>query len=119
MYLLRLSTWLAILAALVCRLDAKTLYHRIYHPTLAPTAQFSPRGTIHDGTVVDASDSLQTDLVSFSKFISRLDTAEKPNEALYQLALERDSDLSPDYWIISSVKAVSTFFPTSSAAVSN
>jgi len=107
MHHLRLSTWLAILAALVSGLDAKALYHRVYHPTLAPAAEFSLRGTLHDGPVVDAS-GLETDLASFSKFISQLDTAEKLNGALYQLALERDHDLSPEDWILSSVKAVST-----------
>ena len=107
MHHLRLSTWLAILAALVSGLDAKALYHRVYHPTLAPAAEFSLRGTLHDGAVVDAS-GLETDLASFSKFISQVDTAEKLNEALYQLAFERDHDLSPGDWILSSVKAVST-----------
>ena len=106
MHHLRLSTWLAILAVLVSGLDAKGLYHRIYHPTLAPGAHFSLRGTLHNGEVADAQ-SLQTDLLSFSKLISQLDTAEKLNGALYQLAFERESDLSPEDWIISSVKAVS------------
>jgi hypothetical protein len=107
MHHLHLPTWLAILAALASSLEASVLYHRVYHPTLAPAAKFSPRGTLHDGAVVDAS-GLETDLQSFSKFISQLDTAEKLNEALYQLAFERDHDLSPEDWIFSSVKAVST-----------
>ena len=109
MHHLRLPTWLAILAALVSGLDAKALYHRIYHPTLAPTAQFSLRGTLHDGAVVDAS-NLETDLASFAKFIARPDTVVKLDEVLYQLALERGSDLSSQDWIFSSVKAVSAFF---------
>ena len=109
---LRLSTWLAILAVLVSGLDAKALYHRIYHPILAPAARFSLRGTLHDGAVVDAS-GLESDLASFDKFISQLDTAEKLNEALYQVAYERDSDLSPEDRILSSVKAVSMSFSSS------
>jgi hypothetical protein len=109
MHHVRLSTWLAILAVLVSGLDAKSLYHRLYHPTLAPDAQFSLRGTLHDGAVADAP-SLQTDLASFSEFISQLDTVEKLNGALYQLAFERESDLSPEARIISSVKAVSMCF---------
>lgn len=112
---LRLSSWLAILAALVSGLDAKSLHHRIYHPTLAPEAQFSLRGTLHDGALVDAP-GLQTDLASFS---SQLDTVEKLNGALYQLAFERESDLSPEDWIISSVKAVSVSFPRLPAASVN
>lgn len=114
---MHLPTWLAILAALASGLDAKALYHRIHHPTLAPAAEFSLRGTLHDGAVVDAP-GLETDLASFSKFISQLDTTEV-NEALYQLAFERDSDLSPEDWILSSAKAVSTPFPRSPAATSN
>jgi len=108
----RLSTWLAILAVLVSGLDAKALYHRIYHPTLAPDAQFSLRGTLDHGDVANAP-SLQTDLLSFSKFISQLDTTEKLNGALYQLAFERESDPSPEDWIISSVKAC--HLPTASS----
>ena len=108
---LRLSTWLAILALLVSGLDATALYHRVYHPTHRPSdAQWSLRGTLHDGAVADAQ-SLQTDLESFSKYISLLDTTEKRNGALYQLAFQRESDLSPEDWIISSVKAVSMPFP--------
>lgn len=106
MHHVRLSTWLAILAVLVSGLDAKALYHRIYHHTLAPNARFSLRGNLHHGAVADAP-NLQSDLQSFSKFISQLDTAEKLNGALYQLAFEREPDLSPEDWIISSVKAVS------------
>jgi len=109
MHHLRLPTWLAILAALVSGLDAKALYHRIYHPTLAPTAQFSLRGTLHDGAVIDAS-NLETDLASFAKFISRPDTVGNLDEVLYQLAFERESDLSSQDWILSSVKAVSASF---------
>jgi len=112
---MHLPTWLAILAALASGLDAKALYHRIYHPTLAPAAKFSLRGTLHDGAVVDAS-GLESDLATFSQFISQLDSVEKLNGALYQLAFERDYDLSPEDWILSSVKAVSTSFPGSSAA---
>lgn len=110
MHQLRLSTWLAILAVLVSGLDAKALYHRIYHPTLAPDAQFSLRGILHHGVVADAP-SLQTDLASFSKFISQLDKAKNLNGALYQLGFEREFDISPEDWIISSVKAVSVSFP--------
>jgi hypothetical protein len=106
----RLSTWLAILAVLVSGLDAKALHHRIYHPTLAPDAQFSLRATLSHAAVADAP-SLHSDLATFTKFISQLDTVEKLNGALYQLAYERDSDLSPGDWIISSVKAVSMTFP--------
>ena len=109
MHHLRLPTWLAILAALVSGLDAKALYHRIYHPELAPTAHFSLRGTLQDGAVVSAS-GLETDLASFSKFISQLSTVGKLDEALYQLAFERESDLLPEDRILSSVKAVSTSF---------
>ena len=104
---MRVPTWLAILAALASGLDAKALYHRVYHPTLAPDAKFSLRGTLHDGVLVDTS-SLQTDLAVFSEFISQLDTPQSINEALYQLALERDSDPSSADWLLSSVKAVST-----------
>lgn len=109
MHHVRLFTWQAILAVLVSGLDAKALYHRIYHPTLAPDAQFSLRGTLHHGAVADAH-SLQTELASFSEFISRLDTVEKLNGALYQLAFQRESDLSPKDWIVSSVKAVRMCF---------
>ena len=118
MYHLRLSTWLAGLLLLVSGLDAKALHHRIYHPTLAPGAQFSLRGTLNNGAVADAP-GLQTDLVAFSNFISQLDTAEKLNGALYQLAFERESDLSPEDWIVSSVKAVSASFPRSPVANGN
>jgi len=104
MHHLRLPTWLAILAALVSGLDAKNLYHRIYHPTLAPAAAFSLRGTLHGAAIVDAS-RLESDLASFAKFISQLDTPGKLDEVLYQLAFERDSDLSSQDWILSSVKA--------------
>jgi len=106
MHHLRLPTWLAILAALVPVLEAKTLYHRIYHPTQAPAAQFSLRGTLRDGAVVDAS-SLETDLASFSKFISQLDRLGQLDEALYQLAFERESNMWPEDRLLSSVKAVS------------
>jgi len=115
MHHLRLPTWLAILAALTSGLDAKALYHRIYHPTLAPAARFSQRGTLHDAAVVDAP-GLESDLVSFAKFISELNTLGKLDEALYQLAFERGSDLSPQDWILSSAKAVSASFPISPAA---
>lgn len=111
----RLPTWLAILAALVSGLDAKALYHRIYHPSLAPVPQFSLRGTLQDGALVDAP-SLETDLASFSNSIS---TVGNLDEVLYQLALEQESDLSPQDWILSSVKAVSAFIPRSPAATSN
>ena len=110
MHHFRLTTWLAILLVLVSGLDAKALYHRIYHPTFAPDAQFSLRGTLHHGALADAP-SLQTDLASFSKFISGLDTVEKLNGALYQLAFERESHPYPEDWIISSVKAVSASLP--------
>ena len=105
MHHVRLSTSLAILAALISGLDAKALYHRIYHPSLAPHAEFALRGTLHHAAVADAP-TLPTDLVAFSNFISQLDTAEKLDGALYQLAFERESDLSSEDWIISSVKAV-------------
>jgi len=101
---MRVPTWLAILAALASGLDAKALYHRIYHPTLATDAKFSLRGTLHDGVLVDTS-GLETDLTAFSEFISQLDTPQSLGEALYQLALERDSDLSSEDWLLSSVKA--------------
>lgn len=104
---MRVPTWLAILAALASGLDAKALYHRVYHPTLAADAKFSLRATLHDGVLVDAS-GLQTDLAAFSEFISQLDTPQSLDEALYQLALERDSDFSSADWLLSSVKAVST-----------
>lgn len=110
MHHLRLPTWLAILAALASGLDAQALYHRIYHPGLAPTAQFSLRGVLQDGAVVDAS-SLETDLASFAKFMSQPGTVGKLDEVLYQLAFERESDLLPEDWILSSVKAVSASFP--------
>lgn len=115
MFRLRLSTWLAGLLLLVSGLDAKALYHRIYHPTFAPDARFSLRGTLNNGAVAGAP-GLQTDLTAFSKFISQLDTAEKLNGALYQLAFERESDVSPEDWIISSVKAVRISFPRSPVA---
>jgi hypothetical protein len=118
MHHLRLPTWLAILAALVSAVNATALYHRIYHPALAPTAKFSLRGTVHEGAVVDAS-GLETDLATFAGFISQLDTAGKLDGALYQLALERKSDLLPEDWILSSVKAVSTSLLRSSAATAN
>ena len=110
MHHVRLHTWLAILALLVSGLDAKDLYHRIYHPNLLPDSQFSLRGTLQHGAVVDAS-SLQTDLASFSKFISELDSTDKLNGALYQLAYAREPGLAPEDWIISSVKAVSVSIP--------
>jgi len=109
MHHLCLSTWLAILVALVPGLDAKALYHRLYHPELAPSAQFSLRGTLHDGAVVDAS-NLETDLASFAKFISRPDTVGKLDGLLYQLAFGRESDPLSEDWILSSVKAVSASF---------
>lgn len=115
MHHLRLPTWLAILAALASGLDATALYHRIYHPSLAPTAHFSLRGTLHDGAVVDAS-SLEADLASFAEFMSRPDTAGRLDEVLYQLAFERESDLLPEDRILSSVKAVSASSPSSPAA---
>jgi hypothetical protein len=111
----RLPTWLAILAALVAGLDAKALYHRVYHPALAPDARFSLRGTLHDGAFTDAS-GLATDLASFSDLISRLDTVQTLDGTLYQLAFERESDLTPEDWIVSSVKAVSLSFPRLPAA---
>lgn len=109
MHRFRLPTWLAILAALAAGLDARALYHRVYHPSLAPAAQFSLRGLLQDGAVVDAA-SLESDLASFAKFMSQPGTAGKLDEALYQLAFEREFDLSPEDWIVSSVKAVSASF---------
>ena len=71
--------------------------------------------TLQHGAVADAP-SLQTDLASFSKFISQLDSADKLNVALYQLAYEREPGLALDNWTISSIKAVSVSISSATSA---
>ena len=77
--------------------------------SLAPDAQFSLRGTLHRGDVADAQ-GLQTDLLSPSKGHFSAKHGRKAGRGslpAHQLAFERESDLSPEDWIITSVKAVS------------
>lgn len=95
------------------------LHHRIYYPTIDKPFPFAPRGTLKlddlaatpatgGGGILhaalDAAESLESDLGAFAKIVE--DPARDLENAVYQVALEREGDEGPAQWSVSSVKAV-------------
>jgi len=85
-----------------------TIYHRIFHPTL-PVQPYLARGSFvisSDPPTFVPSPEIGDHFVSFSEVLESLQDSA---EALYQVALERESDPSA-LWDISSVKVVRVYF---------
>lgn len=88
-------------------IHALHLHHRLIHPSSPSDSPFVKRASIRPDSAgnpaIDSVPTLQADFEAFTRFETQHVT-----DALYQLALDPQSD-SP--WLISSVKAVSLFFP--------
>ena len=97
---------LLVLSSLLSPLRALQLYHRVLHPSL-PDQSFFHRGTIEEiengNAHIEAVPSLQYDPLAFAE------TSAHVTDALYQLALDPHPGQSDSLWLISSVKAVTTF----------
>jgi hypothetical protein len=80
------------------------IFHRLRLPLAAPLP-FAQRGTLHvtDSTLsFTPSTTVPNDLQQFANLLHDA----RPQEALYQVALEREGDPNDHHWDVSSVKAV-------------
>ncbi|KAF9057687.1 hypothetical protein BJ165DRAFT_1422473 [Panaeolus papilionaceus] len=80
-----------------------SLHHRIFHPNL-PALSYLPRGTIDLASgqpVLTPEDDLPE---HFAGFIEALQGIEKPENTLYQVALEHEGDSAEALWDFSSVQ---------------
>lgn len=95
---LPLLIMIILLAALLATAHAKELrlHHRVYQPAHGEPASYSLRGTLDSDSTVAIFDEA---LLAFGGNVA--------DDALYQVALEREGDSGPNDWIVSSVKAVS------------
>lgn len=84
-----------------------TLYHRAFHPT-APLIQYSKRGQLILDPINQpsfrSSPTFAKDLLSFGQTLR--DSGVNLDAAFYQIALERENDVSEAHWDISVVKIV-------------
>lgn len=82
-----------------------TLYHRAFHPT-APLIQYSKRGQLILDPINQpsfrSSPTFAKDLLSFGQTLR--DSGVNLDAAFYQIALERENDVSEAHWDISVVK---------------
>jgi len=95
-HLLLLIMMILLAALLVLSAHAKELrlHHRVYQPAHDELASYSLRGTLDSDSTVAISDEA---LLAFGGNVA--------DDALYQVALEREGDSGPNDWIVSSVKA--------------
>jgi len=68
------------------------LHHRLYHPSLPPPP-YSIRATIDTNGPHIYHSAISANVLS------------APDHFLYQVALEREGDVDPNHWLVSSVKA--------------
>ncbi|KAF8897664.1 hypothetical protein BD779DRAFT_1492003 [Infundibulicybe gibba] len=100
-----LLTTLVLLPLVLAKDATYKLHHRVYHPA-APQVPFTERGLLtvadFDHVAFAPSSSFSQDLNSFAAVLQDLDI--NLDGALYQVALERESDTTEAHWDLSSVK---------------
>ena len=101
------SLFLLLIVLPILPLQALQLHHRLIHPSSPPDSPFFKRASIRPDDTgnpgIESVPTLQADFEAFTRF----ETQQHVTDALYQLALDLQTD-SP--WLISSVKAVSLSF---------
>ncbi|KIY49328.1 hypothetical protein FISHEDRAFT_41589 [Fistulina hepatica ATCC 64428] len=109
--LLRQSLVLFYAAAIVQAASRYRLLHRVFDPVGLEEIDYRERGVlVKDGLTFSyqPAASVASDLRDFANIIASGDESPSgPADVLYQLALERDGDLHPVHWDVSSVKLVS------------
>lgn len=83
---------------------ATSIHHRLFHPTASPF-EYALRAQIPLDSAAPFSPSLSEDISQQLRSLQDLNL--DLNNALYQVALQRDGDQSNTQWDISSVKLVS------------
>jgi hypothetical protein len=99
------STVVIVLSVVPLPLWAIQLHHRVLHPSL-PQSPFLNRASILSDAVgnprIEPVPTLQSDFDTFAETAHLTD-------ALYQLALDPNPGQSNSLWLVSSIKAVSSF----------